>query len=244
MEKYLYKKLYQIESHYWWHKGRRKLLGNFLKKCCNGCKNPIILDAGCGTGANLEFLSAYGKAIGVDNSKDALHFCKSNQLNRLALGDIEHLPFPSNSFDGVVALDVIEHMKDDLICLKEFYRVLKPGGFLIICTAAHQILWSYWDELSHHYRRYSRKDSSQKLIDVGFAKVTTSHFNFFMTPIIAMVRCCKSFFLNEDDKNISDFHALPNILNSFLIQVLTFESLIMNIFPIPFGMSLICVSKK
>src|SRR5882757_6914746 len=82
MEQHTYGIMHEVEGSHWWFVGRRAILEGFLKGIIHNLKsqNPKILDVGCGTGANLEMLSQFGKAEGVDVSDDALEFCRQKGL--------------------------------------------------------------------------------------------------------------------------------------------------------------------
>ena len=109
------------ESH-WWFVGRRQIIRSFLVRIfrdlkARGKKDGAafnILDVGCGTGANLEMLSEFGLAEGVDVSPEALSFCQARGLEKVKLGAAEALPYDDNSFDLTTGLDVVEHLDDDL----------------------------------------------------------------------------------------------------------------------------------
>ena len=101
-----------------------------------GVRVPLrMLDVGCGTGANLEMLSAFGNAEGVDVSDDALEFCRRKGLT-VQKGLAEELPYEDGAFDVTTALDVVEHLDDDIAGLKEMYRVTKSGGYSLIFVPA------------------------------------------------------------------------------------------------------------
>lgn len=95
-----------------------------------------ILDVGCFNGFVLEYIKKMGnyEAFGVDASSQAVDACKNKGLN-VALADLEKgIPFEDNFFDGVIGLEIIEHLADTDHFLKEIYRVLKPGGKLLLST--------------------------------------------------------------------------------------------------------------
>lgn len=107
-----------------------------------------ILDAGCGDGFYLHMLSMLGKydLTGIDFDKNALASAKKNlQGKKLKLlhGSVMELPFKDKSFDRVILTEVAEHLPDDLKGLKEVYRVLKPGGILVLTVPNHNypFLW-------------------------------------------------------------------------------------------------------
>src|SRR6478672_9460423 len=128
MQQHTYAIMDEVEGSHWWFVGRWAILDSFLQQISDKITTPKedlrILDVGCGTGANLEMLSAYGQAEGVDVSDDALAFCKKKGLK--AQKDLaESLPFADEAFDLTTALDVVEHLDDDSAGLREMYRVTK-----------------------------------------------------------------------------------------------------------------------
>src|SRR3989441_13111280 len=130
MQQHTYSIMYEVEGKHWWFVGRRRIIAGFVEKICQDFNKlrPRILDVGCGTGANLQMLSMFGVAEGVDVSAEALEFCRARGLARVRQGAAESLPFEDASFDLVTGLDVVEHLDDDLAGLTEMRRVLRPGG--------------------------------------------------------------------------------------------------------------------
>ena len=116
MMQHVYPVFYELEETHWWYVGRRQIIVSFVKEICAQIKDrrPRILDVGCGTGANLKTLSAFGEAEGVDVSPDAIEFCRERGLTNVKLGAAEELPYESGTFDLVTALDVVEHLDDDV----------------------------------------------------------------------------------------------------------------------------------
>ncbi len=109
-------------------------------------KGKKVLDAGCGTGYGSAFLATNGakQVVGVDISPEAVTYAKRNfQASNLIfqVGDCCNLKFPDNSFDGVVALEIIEHLNHYPQFLGEVRRVLKPGGFFLVSTPNKEV-WS------------------------------------------------------------------------------------------------------
>ena len=86
MQQHTYSIMHRVEETHWWFVGRRKIIASFLERVCLALKSkvpqrePHILDVGCGTGANLEMLSQFGNAEGVDVSAEALEFCRARGL--------------------------------------------------------------------------------------------------------------------------------------------------------------------
>jgi len=237
-----YEKLYKFEHFYWWHVGRRDILNSFLKRFLKNRENQI-LEIGCGTGGNLEILSKWGKVTGLDISERALGLCRKRGFNNLLLGKGEQMNFPDKSFDLVVALDVLEHIKDDKRVLEESWRVLKEGGYSLATVPAYQFLWSEHDEALEHYRRYSLLDFSNKLRQAGFNIVKMSYLVSFVFPAVLGYRILRKILFPKSKKNIA-YVFLPKPINFFFTILLKLESFLLKYFNLPFGTSIICIAQK
>src|SRR5689334_16551624 len=128
MQQHTYAIMGRVEEKHWWFVGRRAILESFMREIVNKLRSPQsalrILDVGCGTGANLEMLSQFGNSEGVDVSDDALEFCRGKGLT-VQKGLAETLPYDDESFDVTTALDVVEHLDDDIAGPKEMHRFTK-----------------------------------------------------------------------------------------------------------------------
>ena len=200
-----YEKMRSLEENNWWYVGRRDLVLSFIAQIRNGFfRGPLrILDAGCGTGINLKHLQGYGYAEGLDISKEALRISSERGLSSLTCGSIDRLPYKGSVFDIILALDVLEHMEDDLSAIKELFRVLRPDGFLIITVPAFQFLWTNHDLAVHHKRRYVLSELLSALQLGGFKIEKATYWNFFLFPPVAMMRLIKSFAQSGGEANRS-----------------------------------------
>src|SRR5438067_2082644 len=123
-----YERMYRLEDSYWWFVGRHHLVLTFLQKVYGSRTDIAILDIGCGTGAMSQKMEQWGTVVSADFSPLALGYSRRRNLTHLCAADAMRLPFRDGSFDVVVALDILEHLPDDAAALREFQRVLKPGG--------------------------------------------------------------------------------------------------------------------
>ena len=242
MKKYLYQDLFELEEVHWWHIAKRKICLALIKKYVKTRSNFKVLDIGCGTGKNLEEFCKFGKAFGIDTSIDAIRFCREKRgLKNVTLASAQKTGFSYDSFDVVCILDVLEHT-DDKKTLKEIHRILKPGGLLLITVPAFNFLWSRWDEVLHHRRRYTRESLSKILHLSNFNVIKISYmYSFLILPLI-IIRFIKSFLFKNHYP--SDFKISNKILNKVMISVSALESNLIFNGSIPFGTSLVCVAKK
>src|SRR5207245_7389852 len=167
MQPHTYAIMRKVEDRHWWFVGRRRIIAAFVEQICRNLQNggpgqPRILDIGCGTGANLELLSKFGEAEGVDVSTEALNFCRARGLKNVKQGAAESLPCDDRSFDLVTGLDVVEHLDDDVAGLREMHRVLRTDGRVLLFVPAFMFLWCVQDDVSNHRRRYTLSELRRK----------------------------------------------------------------------------------
>src|SRR6185436_7595548 len=193
MQQHTYAIMRRVEESHWWFVGRRQIIRSFLVRIFQDLKASgkedgsafNILDVGCGTGANLEMLSEFGVAEGVDVSPEALSFCQARGLEKVKLGAAEALPYDNNSFDLATGLDVVEHLDDDLAGLKEMRRVLRRDGRALLFVPAFMFLWGVQDDISHHRRRYTLEQLKRVMRESGFEVERASYVNIsFFAPIL------------------------------------------------------------
>jgi SAM-dependent methyltransferase len=242
MMEHTYPILFRVEQSHWWHIGRRKIIASFVEDICRRVtdRRPRILDVGCGTGANLLMLSKYGDAEGVDVSEDALAFCRERGLEKLKLGAAEELPYDDGTFDLVTALDVLEHIDDDLAGLREMRRVLRPGGHVLLFVPTFMFLWGLQDDVSHHRRRYRLSELRRVLEQAGFEIQRTTYANItFFVPILLIRKLMRLTGIKAATENNINVPALNGVLG----RLLGAESFVLKYMNIPFGVSGLCVAK-
>jgi SAM-dependent methyltransferase len=242
MQQHTYAILRRVEGSHWWFVGRRRIIEGFLARICsNFSGQPRILDVGCGTGANLEMLSRFGDAEGIDVSQEALSFCRERGLKNVRWGEAEGIPFADGTFDLVTAFDVVEHLDDDVGGLKEIYRVLRPGGRALLFVPAFMFLWGVQDDVSHHRRRYTLSNLKQAVEAAGFKVERSSYANitFFAPILLARLLMRITGFRPQSENNIN-----IGALNGVLGRIFGTERAILNRANLPFGVSAICVARR
>lgn len=239
MRQDLYAELYQVENSHWWHQHKRAVCLQRISRM----KTGKVLDIGAGTGKILEELKAHGwQAKGVDAEPAAAQECKKRGiiLQTCDVGN-KSLPYQSNSFDLVLTLDFLEHVQNEIQVINKIKRVLKPDGKLLISVPAYPRLYSYWDKMLGHYRRYSKADLTQLIKKSGLKiEFLSYYFSWLLLPAV-IIRMIKKMF---NIKMISDFQTnTNNFLILFTIKILSkIELLLLKYINLPFGLSLICVA--
>ena len=232
----------ELEESHWWFVGRRSIVLSALERGLEYKKGLNILDAGCGGGATLASLNRYGCAQGMELSEEAVDYARQRG-RKVARGSIERAPFASEGFDLALALDVIEHVPDDLAALGELYRVLRPGGSVLVTVPAFETLWSAHDVANGHYRRYTLAGLRERVEMSGFEVVNATYFNALLFPPILAVRRVKSL-LRSSEKGESDIAELPRPLNGLLAGIFSSEARLVGRLRLPFGVSALCLARK
>src|SRR5215471_1324624 len=238
-----YAEMYKLESFYWWFVARRRLLDSLVSVIAKEFEHPRILDVGCGTGINFSVLGEHGDTFSSDASEEALRFSKSRGIEGLVRSEVEALPFGSSVFDIVTALDMLEHVDNDLGALDELLRVTNERGVLVITVPAYGFLWSEHDEALHHRRRYAASELRNKLTNAGFEVERISYYITFLFFPILFMRFIQS--VSRTSIHAKTSHViLPRWLNSLLISILGFERFLLNWINFPFGVSIVCLARK
>lgn len=231
--------LHALEDRHWWYVGTRLIYRKLLEIGLGQPRgNLCLLDAGCGSGGNLEIFEEYGPTAGMDISALALKLSPQRPQLGLIQASATALPFAKNSFDGVNLMGVIEHLDDDGLALREAARVCKSNGVVALLTSAFPILWSHHDEANLHKRRYRLKELRAKVRSAGLHPFRLTYQNFFVFPITLLVRLLQR---RTATPPRYDMGTPPKWLNAFLIQVVRFESWLLQFVDFPFGVDLVAV---
>jgi SAM-dependent methyltransferase len=118
---------------------------------------------------------------------------------------ITALPFADGSFDGVVSADVICQVADPDVALQEFFRLLRPGGVVLINVPAYMWMWSYHDDSCQTKHRYTRPEVEGLMSAAGFTQPWSTHWNALPFPLVWAKR--KLFRSSKDTSDVKDYPA-------------------------------------
>lgn len=246
-----YARMRELEDWYWWFVAKRTAVAAFISDAVSTTEPLRVLDAGCGTGAMLELFGTWPnvEASGTDSSPDALAYTRSRGHHRVVLGDLQQLPFESETFDVVTALDVIEHVEDDAHAVAELKRVLKPLGVLVATVPAYQFLWSPHDEALHHKRRYDAGSFRALLAGAGLDVERQTYRLCLLFPLAVAARLLSAAARRPsrgDPQNAAETNVprVPKLLNWALIKLHLVELAVARRVGLPFGLSILAVGRK
>jgi ubiquinone/menaquinone biosynthesis C-methylase UbiE len=236
-----YERMYRLEDRYWWFVGRRAVVSRLLEgRVAPGSR---ILDVGCGTGATMTTLQEMGAPLGADSAHQALAFCRQRGVGPLLRSDAQSLALAHESVDAVVALDLFEHLAEDVAAMRECWRVCRPGGVLVLTVPAYRFLWSEHDEALHHLRRYRLREVREKLTAAGFRDTQLSYAIVAALLPVAAFRLLQRLFKRAEGPKTSLIE-LPAFLNAALIWSLRTEAWLLKRFRFPFGVSVVGTARK
>ncbi len=239
-----YRVMFETEDNYWWYRGLRTLVQSVLTRYAP--REVAILDAGCGTGANLQLMQDYGRAIGIDLSAQAIEFCRARGIpnDRAFQASLAELPFCSDLFDLILSFDVICNIPDDAQAFAEIARVLKPGGRLITQLPAYQWLWSTHDVAVGHQRRYSSADLRAKVTRAGLVVERITHTTALLLPISVTNRLVRRGGLANGSVHSDLTTPVPGWLNRILSGIAVAEMQAVSHIDFPVGLSVLVIAVK
>ena len=249
MERSYYREYFFFEQDNWWFVSRRRILMAVLRRFLPSRSGLMVLDAGCGTGINLDYLGEFGVVTGTDASEEAIEFCRARGHDGVVRADLTRLAdWPDGCYDLVTALDVVEHIEDDRAAVRELVRVTRTGGHLLVTVPAFPGLWSEHDEVNHHKRRYRGREIRELLTANGCDVVRFTYMNAFLFPVAWLARTWQQIRrrvlgppAHPPRTDFVDYHP---VVNGLLTAIFTSEIPLVTGRGLPFGLSAMCLVRK
>jgi SAM-dependent methyltransferase len=249
-----------LEDEHYWHLARREVVLEALQAALS-VDNANVLEIGCGAGTVATFLNEHGCRVDyADVHYEALELARKRARERLG-ADVEHRRFlrmdvchdeiPSG-FDAILLLDVLEHLPDDADALLRIRRALTESdrpGTLLLTVPAFPSLWSPYDEVEHHKRRYTRSTARAVLESCHFE---VERMTYFFMPLflgagaVKMLRTVGHAVRRrpapEKFTDLVETRSSP-LLTRAMMRVLGAERHVQRKCNLPFGTSLLCVAR-
>lgn len=250
-----FERLFAVEDRHFWFRARNQVLTTVMRQITSGLTPGYrVLEVGCGTGNVLRMLSSvceHGIVFGMDLYAEGLQYARQRTPCPLVQGDVYASPF-SQPFQLLGLFDVLEHLPDDMTILHALHALLAPGGHLILTVPAYQSLWSYFDEASHHCRRYELPELESKLQRAGYRIEFATAFMASLFPLVWMGRRLSALLdrrrhgaaASHDDLAMRELRIIP-VVNEMLLFMLKQEARwIARRRRLPIGTSLLVITRK
>ena len=239
-----YAAMAMVEKDHWFYRGKRIFVRAWIRRMMPASQGKVLLDCGCGTGIFASAMEDIFQVIGMDDHEEALSYARKNLVRGNCIqGSATQIPMDDATVDVITLLDVLEHIPDDRKTLAEIYRVLKPKGLLILTVPASPALWSEWDEVLHHCRRYLIKDLMEKVRSAGMQVEHWNHTNILPYPMIFLIRKWQSALSGFSRKKRMEDRIPPSPINA-LLEWQFVRLACQKTIRFPFGVSLLLIAKK
>ncbi|MBM3772129.1 MAG: class I SAM-dependent methyltransferase [Acidimicrobiia bacterium] len=237
----------RAEQRHFWFQGLRRFVSPWLQRATQGLSDVRLVDFGCGTGVNLDLLDRFGRSYGFDVTFVGLQIGRQAGRRRLVQASVSDAPLYSNAFDVVTSFDVLYGLPDPVekAAVREMFRVIKPGGCILINVAAMDCLKGDHSVLAREIRRYSRASLTRLLTQAGFTieRITYTNASLFV-PMLVIRTYQRWRGLPEEAQAETDISVPAAPVNLLLSGILYLESWWLRWFNSPAGGSLLCLARK
>jgi len=235
------------EQEFWWYRGMRRILFGMLDPLARGRTVRRALEAGCGTGHfTRELETRYGwPMFPLDLGWEGLVFGAQMGIPRLLQADICAIPFPGDCFDAVVSMDVIVHLPrgEEDKPMREFARVLKPGGLFVIRVSALDILRSHHSQFAQERQRFTKARLTALAARHGIRLLRCTYANSLLMPVaLAKFRIWEPLSGKQPSSGVEP---VAGWLDALLHAPLAAEAALLRLgLNLPLGQSLILLGEK
>lgn len=217
----------------WWYFGRARAIRALFKRANVEKANGSVLDFGAGFGGMFNELKRLGSDV-YAYEPDTMACAEAGTRGYKATYSTREEAL-SRRYSIIGLFDVVEHIEDDNAFLQSLHEALMPDGLLIITVPAFPFLWSEHDVMNKHFRRYTRQSLTTALQTTGYKIIAISYWNmllFFPAALVRLVGRSGSSTLAR------------GFLNWVLSLVVAAESFLIQMFSLPFGISLVAIVRK
>jgi SAM-dependent methyltransferase len=249
-----------IEQNHYWHVHRRGIILDQLRAFAPADTCGSLVELGCGIGTvathlnehgyRVDYSDVYGAALRIAAQRARDRLGNAVDSRRFLRMDVTR-GLPVKQWSGIMLFDVIEHLPDDYGALEHVRNALAnaDNSFVMITVPAFQLLWSPWDDVEKHKRRYTREGLTDLLRRTGFEVARSTYFFgplFFAALGVKALRLAKNAIVGETKaKGIGDLTESTNIevLNRVMLGVLAGEKRVLEHGSLPFGTSILAIAR-
>ncbi len=186
-----YADLDRLDRDHWFYRGKRAIVEHWIDRYLTLGPDDLLIDGGMGTGTWLVQMSRRCRVLGLDDHDESLAIARPRleAVGGSALKTtLDRVDLPDGCAAVVTLLDVLEHLDDDEAALREMIRLVRPGGLVVVTVPALPWLWSDWDTVLHHRRRYVRSQLRRLVDRPGVEVLRCTYFNTLALAPIAAIR--------------------------------------------------------
>lgn len=243
MESCILDDLVSYEDRHFWMKARRDLVSSVFGKYVD--RSSEIIEIGAGTGSITRRLKqdGYNNISVGEVHLSGLEYARSYGIKKRYQFDLMKTPFHEH-FDVVGMFDVLEHIDDDDLAVKNIYKMLRPGGKVIITVPAHKWLWSKQDAIAYHRRRYEVKQLKVLFEKSSFKIIRATAFFLSILPLLYL----RTFIERDNgvlkEKDFKERFRVNPIINFTLGQILSIENRLLSNASLKWGGSILLLAEK
>lgn len=216
----------ELELSHWWFVARRRILRQLIRQVLPADRSILLIDVGCGTGANAACLNEEYCCVGIDPCQEAIELARQRfPGTRFVCGRApEDLGEEFRRARLVLMTDVLEHIEDDFMMFTSLLAAASPGTYFLLTVPANPALWSPHDESHGHWRRYDRRRLERLWEGVPVRPLLVSYFNARLYPVIRVVRLLNRWRGKPSGAARTDFRMPPAWLNRALDRIFAGEA--------------------
>lgn len=216
----------EVEERHWWFTGRRKILNDVVRTLFPPPQLGLVLDVGCGTGANIASFASDYRCLGIDTSTEAIRWAKGRfpQVDFVTGNAPETIRERMIEVQLMTMTDVLEHVPDDVLLLSQLVAELPVGAYAVLTVPAERALWSPHDVAYAHYRRYSWQRFREIWAGLPVQEICLTAFNARLYPLIRGVRTINRRLGRAQGTAGTDVSIPPAPINNMLANLFSGES--------------------